>query len=214
MTSPMNRFRSFSGRPQRQRGTMLIIALIVLVAMTLVGIATMRSVDTASLVAGNIAFKQSSIGGADQGLQAAYTWLTNNAPGGSAKAPGNMFLTDHTGFGYFSAVPTIEPDWTQNSSWTSEFKLNNGNPDAAGNVVSYLIHRMCPVPNCAPNTTCLGVPNTCGSTPDELTFTGEGSDQSKAQTYTKPPAIHYRLTARALGPRNSVTVVQTMVRIL
>jgi len=207
MTSLTIRFRSSSGRPRRQRGTMLIIALIVLVAMTLVGIATMRSVDTASLVAGNIAFKQSTIGGADQGLQAGYNWLTGNALG-------NTLLTDHTGSGYLSSVPAIEPDWTLSSSWTNEFKLNSGNPDAAGNVVSYLIHRMCPVPNCAPNGTCLGLSNACGSTPDDLTFSGEGSDQSKPQTYTKPPAIHYRLTARALGPRNSVTVVQTMVRIL
>jgi len=74
---------------------------------------------------------------------------------------------------------------------------------------------MCPVPNyCGPNQTCLGQTNVCGQTPDPKTFSGEGSDQSKAQFYSKPPAIHYRLTARAVGPRNSTTVVQTMVRIL
>jgi type IV pilus assembly protein PilX len=204
---PIDHPRSFPGGRRRQRGTMLIIALIVLVAMTLVGIATMRSVDTATLVAGNIAFKQSTVGAADQGLQAAYAWLTANALG-------NTLLTDHTGSGYVSNVPAIEPDWSQSGSWSNGFNLNNGNPDAAGNVVSYIIHRMCPVPNCGPNQTCLGVTNTCGQTPDPKTFSGEGSDQSKAQYYSKAPAIHYRLTARAVGPRNSVTVVQTMVRIL
>jgi len=202
-----HRFSGFPRGPRRQRGMMLIIALIVLVAMTLVGIATMRSVDTASLVAGNIAFKQSTNGGADQGLQAAYTWLTLNATG-------NQLNNDNTTVGYLSSVPLIEPDWSQSSNWSNGKVLNNGNPDAAGNVVTYIIHRMCPVPNCAPNNTCGGNTNSCGSTPDALTFSGEGSDQSKPQTYTKPPAIHYRLTARALGPRNSVTVVQTMVRIL
>jgi hypothetical protein len=207
MNASHYRFSGLSRGPRRQRGTMLIIALIVLVAMTLVGIATMRSVDTASLVAGNIAFKQSTIGGADQGLQAAYAWLTANATG-------NQLNNDNTTVGYLSSVPLIEPDWSQSGSWASGFTLNNGNKDAAGNVVSFIIHRMCPVPNCAPNNTCGGNSNTCGSTPDQLTFTGEGSDQSKAQTYSKPPAIHYRLTAKAVGPRNSVTVVQTMVRIL
>jgi Tfp pilus assembly protein PilX len=185
---------------------MLIIALIVLVAMTLVGIATMRSVDTASLVAGNIAFKQSSIGGADQGLQSAYAWL-------SANAVGATLYGDNTGAGYLSSVPAVEPDWTQSSSWGNAFTLNSGNPDAAGNVISYLIHRMCPVPNCAPDTKCGGIDNSCGETPDTMTASGEGTDQSKAQTYQKSPSIHYRLTARAVGPRNSVTVVQTMVRI-
>jgi type IV pilus assembly protein PilX len=207
MNASHYRFSGLSRGPRRQRGTMLIIALIVLVAMTLVGIATMRSVDTASLVAGNIAFKQSTNGGADQGLQAAYAWLTANATG-------NQLNNDNTTVGYLSSVPLLEPDWSQSSSWANGFTLNNGNKDAAGNVVSFIIHRMCPIANCAANNTCGGNTNSCGSTPDQLMFTGEGSDQSKAQTYTKPPAIHYRLTARAVGPRNSVTVVQTMVRIL
>ena len=41
----------------RERGTIIFIALIVLVAMSLAGIALMRSVDTANLIAGNLAFK-------------------------------------------------------------------------------------------------------------------------------------------------------------
>ena len=57
--------------PRSQQGAMLIIALIVLVAMSLAGIAMMRSVDTGTLVAGNIAFKQSSLHATDHGLQAA-----------------------------------------------------------------------------------------------------------------------------------------------
>jgi type IV pilus assembly protein PilX len=208
MTSHRNRSCGFSGAPRRQRGTMLIIALIVLVAMTLVGIATMRSVDTASLVAGNIAFKQSTIGGADAGLKAGYDYLTANALG-------NVLLTDHPNDGYLSSISPNqkEPDWSLSSSWTTEKKLNSGNPDAAGNVVSFLIHRMCPVPNCAPNDKCLGQDNPCGSTPDARSVSGEGIDQSKPNYIVRPDQIHYRITARALGPRNSVTVVQTMVRI-
>ena len=38
--------------PNRQSGVVLFIALIVLVALSLAGLATMRSVDTAALVAG------------------------------------------------------------------------------------------------------------------------------------------------------------------
>src|SRR5262245_52947646 len=65
--------------PRAQRGTMLIIALIVLVALTLAGVAMMRSVDTASIVAGNIAFKQSTIVASDQGIQQAYGYLAGVA---------------------------------------------------------------------------------------------------------------------------------------
>jgi Tfp pilus assembly protein PilX len=46
--------------PRRQRGAILFIALIVLVAMSLAGIALMRSVDTNVLIAGNLAFRQSA----------------------------------------------------------------------------------------------------------------------------------------------------------
>src|ERR1700675_4463262 len=80
----MKSFRSFSQRaraPQlrtRQRGTILIIALIVLVAMTLAGIATMRSVDTATIMAGNIGLRQASVNAADQGIQPGVNWLTAN----------------------------------------------------------------------------------------------------------------------------------------
>ena len=202
----MNTFRSAPRLPARQRGVMLIIALIVLVAMTMAGIAMMRSVDTATIVAGNIAYKQSTISGADQGLQAAYFWLTSNALG-------PKLHSDDVPSGYVSNVPGTEPDWMNSGSWSEALALNSGNPDAYGNVVSYVIHRMCPVRNCAPGATCIGNVNSCGTTPDSTLVTGEGIDMTKANFFQKPPMIHYRVTARAVGPRNATTVVQMMVRI-
>jgi Tfp pilus assembly protein PilX len=50
----------------------LFIALIVLVAMTLAGIAIMRSVDTATLIAGNLAFKQGTVQSSDNGVEQAF----------------------------------------------------------------------------------------------------------------------------------------------
>jgi Tfp pilus assembly protein PilX len=184
----------------------LIIALIVLAAMTLAGIAMMRSVDTATLMAGNIASKKSTVSGADQGLQTGYWWLSSNATGA-------ILQTDNTGAGYLSSVPALEPDWSNNANWANAFALNNGNADTYGNKIYYIIHRMCPVPNCAPGATCNGLTNTCGTTPDARAVSGDGLDHTKARFETLPPQIHYRITARALDPRNSVTVVQTMVRI-
>jgi Tfp pilus assembly protein PilX len=40
-----------------QQGVVLLMALIMLVALTLAGIALVRSVDTTNLIAGNLAFK-------------------------------------------------------------------------------------------------------------------------------------------------------------
>jgi type IV pilus assembly protein PilX len=202
----MNSFRSVPRRPARQRGVMLIIALIVLVAMTMAGIAMMRSVDTATIVAGNIAFKQSTVSGADAGLQAAYFWLTSNALG-------SKLHLDDLASGYVSNVPGTEPDWMNSGSWSEAKIVDGANPDAYGNVISYVIHRMCPVRNCAPAATCIGNDNTCGTTQNDTLATGEGMEMSKANFFTQLPMIHYRVTARAVGPRNATTIVQMMVRI-
>lgn len=61
--------------PPAQRGIALITALVVLVIMILGGIALARAVDTGNLVAGNVAFRQSSLQVADLGVEAAVSRL-------------------------------------------------------------------------------------------------------------------------------------------
>src|SRR4051812_32753519 len=75
------RMRPQSRLPRRQDGVVLFIALIVLVAMTLAGIAMIRSVDTALGIAGNMAFKQATLQGTDRGIKTAADWLGNNSSG-------------------------------------------------------------------------------------------------------------------------------------
>lgn len=61
--------------PHSQRGVVLLIALIMLVAMTLAGIGMMRSVDTGSVIAGNLAFKQATLNASDAGTSAGFNAL-------------------------------------------------------------------------------------------------------------------------------------------
>jgi Tfp pilus assembly protein PilX len=191
----------------RQRGVTLFISLIVLVAMTLAAIAMMRSVDTATVVAGNIGFRQSAVNAADQGVQAAFGWLGANIAGAAIS-------NDNAAQGYFSSVPAGEtPDWYLNSAvWPSSPNPNVLAMDASGNTVSYLVHRLCPVPNCAPNATCGGVTNVCGQTLSTTAISGEGVDQSAPNFFTTPPQTHYRITVRSVAPRNSVAYIQTLMR--
>ena len=189
-----------------QRGVTLIIALIVLVAMTLAGVAMMRSVDTGTIVAGNIAFRQATVHSADQGLQAAYGFIT-------AGSGATVLYTDDNqasvaSKGYWSSVPNDEPDWWASNTWTNAAVLNAGTADASGNVVYYMIHRLCKDPN-ASNT---ATGQSCAATPDSAAITGEGVDASAPNYFTRPPATHYRITARSVGPRNSIAIVQTLVR--
>jgi len=186
--------------PRSQRGTMLMISLIVLVALTLAGIAMMRSVDTAGVVAGNIGFKQSAVSASDQGVQDAYNWI-------AARSGTATLNTDDSARGYLSSVPLNEsgPWWNEPTQWATAYRLNSGNADASGNIVSYLIHRMCPGANTAPS-------GTCGSTLDSTMVSGEGVDQSAPNFFTRPPAYHYRITVKTEGPRKSISIVQSMVR--
>ena len=64
-----------SGTPRSQRGVILLIALIMLVAMTLAAIGMIRSVDTGSVIAGNMAFKQATLNASDAGTNAAFSAL-------------------------------------------------------------------------------------------------------------------------------------------
>jgi Tfp pilus assembly protein PilX len=68
--------RRFNARiinpPHNQRGVVLLIALIMLVAMTLAGIGMMRSVDTGTVIAGNLAFKQATLNASDMGTSGGF----------------------------------------------------------------------------------------------------------------------------------------------
>jgi Tfp pilus assembly protein PilX len=192
--------------PRRERGVMLAIALIVLVAMTLAGLGMMRSVDTSSIIAGNIGFKQSTVSGVDGALQAGIAWLV------AQNAAGTDLSNDLPAKGYFSNVPATEPDWSGSAAWAGAFQIDNGNLDAAGNRLSYRVERMCRIANCNPGAPCGGDTNLCASTKSSVAGTGPGSSKADPSSWTTTSTVHYRITALAQGPRNSRTVVQTMVR--
>ncbi len=205
--------RTRAAAPRHQRGAILFIALIVLVAMTLAGIAMIRSVDTSLGIAGNMAFRQATLQGADRGVKAAFDWLAANSAGTTLQTTNNLV-------GYFSARTSSEPDWFDNANWTNSVSLANefgqvGGADAAGNVVRYLIHRMCNCADVAYNANCAGstTANVCG-----LYYPATGSGAGGSMSVGSPvfvgiPQIYYRITTRVDGPRNTVSVTQVTVLI-
>ncbi|MDP2792890.1 MAG: hypothetical protein Q8O25_02225 [Sulfurisoma sp.] len=73
-TLPRKTLPSAAG-PRRQEGIVLFIALIALVVLSLAGIGFMRSVDTASVLAGNLAFNRASVAISDSGMEEARVQL-------------------------------------------------------------------------------------------------------------------------------------------
>ena len=127
------------GERRRQQGVALVMALIVLVAMTLAGLAMMRSVDTSSLIAGNLAFKQSAAISADAGVEAAIAWVhgnpakLDNDAGGSGYSASSQAALDLTGNDTTEANDDLD--------WSDKGQVAQLAVDAAGNQVSYVIHR-------------------------------------------------------------------------
>ncbi|MCB4809849.1 hypothetical protein LG204_00795 [Methylovorus menthalis] len=200
--------------PNSQRGVVLFLALIFLVAMTLAGVALVRSVDTGNIIAGNVAFKKSALMSSDRGVQTAYQWLSANQPSLTSDSPGN---------GYFSSVPdnggspgsTLavwnDRNWIAESAWTQAVTLSS---DGAGNTTQYVIQRMCKLASvafdptggngqiCIKRTIADGNPQNAG-----------GSEGGGGGGYTGAYMVYYRVTTRVKGPRNAVSITQSTVTV-
>ena len=83
--------------PRDQRGVALFVALIVMVAMSLAGVALIRSIDTTTSVTGNIAFRQSALLQANWAIEDAiahvYTGDTKLDPGAMIDTTNNDTAT-------------------------------------------------------------------------------------------------------------------------
>ena len=190
---------------RRQTGVVLFMALIALVAMTLAGIALVRSVDTATLIAGNLSFKQAGSRTADIGVEQAIAWLeatdlANNAtnPATDAAHPFNKSGTD----GYYShmnADPTVAATWSAGSKSVVTY---------AGNEVDYIIQRMCRlVDKPADDAECLYSDDDSDKSSHKVCHYGD--DCGQVLLNGRSPI--YSITARVKGPKNTLSYVQAKV---
>lgn len=203
-----------SARFKQQRGLVLFFALIALVVMSLAAVALIRSVDTNTLIAGNLAFKNSASNSGDAGIEAAVAWLkTQQATDTSDPliVGTHPFNSNHSGYyASFADKPTDAGyvDLKANSTWS-----NSPTPivDNSGNKSSYIIQRMCRsyTANVVPAT------DSC------LTGSASGNYGSNAVTrsdeYCKgcgssgaPPAM-MRVTVKVTGIKDTVSYLQAFV---
>lgn len=204
--------------PSSQQGVVLLISLIVLVIMALASVALMRSVSTANVIAGNLAFQQAATTSGDQGVETAVAWLENNngqstsSTANTCASGSSVLACDQGAQGYIATRtdPTNGQAWSD--LWTT--LVAGGHPavalptDSAGNTVSYLIQRMCSGTGDANTDTnrCSTPPATveCGSS---KTLDGNGGGGNLACT----GQVYYRITVQVSGPRSTRSYVQAMV---
>ncbi len=194
-----------------QQGVVMLVALIVLVVMTLAGIALMRSTDTSNLIAGNMAFKQAATHSADQGVEAAIAWLEANNSGAlldpnipsvgyTASSQNNLGY--QTGEAFWNGLTASGVCYLPMAGGVCA--ASPGVADASGNLMAFMIQRLCRQVGSRNGNSCAvanGAIVTTGS--------GEGS-QDDALTGTAT-SLYYRITVRVVGPRNTVSYIQSIV---
>jgi type IV pilus assembly protein PilX len=207
-------------RPSSERGVVLILALIVLVALTLAAVALTRSVGTSNVIAGNLAFQQAATHSADRGVETAVAWIEKNsiATGTGACAATTPLGCTSTADGYQAVRvdPTSSQDWgaffLQNVK-DSKVKKLEVDP-TTGNTVTYLVQRMCEkegeantdLNSCATSPTAAA-----GSCPGGTTCTGGGGRGGTGSNVNASKQTYYRITVMVSGPRNTQSLVQAMV---
>ena len=169
---------------ERQRGAALFIALIALVFMLLGGLALVRSVDTANLIAGNFAFRQATLQASDAGVEAAFARLGALAGAFEADAAGYSALWD-------GKDEPGDADWARAMTGTTP----------GGVSYAFIIQRLCTsVPGSDPRDECIS------GDPDPKVKSG-GVDDSP---FPVPTSVYYRATIRVQGPRNTARTVQAL----
>lgn len=179
----------------RQRGVSLIIALIALIALSLAGVALIRSTDTSNIISGNLAFRQASLHATDVGVENALTLLGTiatsspdaNYPAGCTVGACNYYPTLQSAI-TAAGVPTVI-NWTAVPSTTVDSSY----------AVQYVIDRLCDGP-----TPVTDIAQKCMN----LAGTSLGSKKAGAISFTSASQVYYRATVRVTGPRNSVSIVQ------
>lgn len=202
-----------------QNGLSLLVALIALAAMSMAGVALIRSIDTNALIAGNLAFRQNSTTSAETGVEAARQWLMNSS---------STYLYDsHTDNGYYAIrADTMDitgsrtKETSDNIKWIdasgnteagSHTPFCEAGNDATGNRVCYVIHRMCTTTGDLESANC----SVSSSNTSEGISEGAAEREGSYQTPLKGTGTtmgRYRITVRVSGPRNNNSYVQVFIQ--
>jgi type IV pilus assembly protein PilX len=187
----------------------------------LAAVALIRSVDTNTLIAGNLAFQQSATSSADAGLEAAITQLAgmrddaaNAGKNVIQNATHTLNITNlGTRPGYFSSVGATLITAAQlmaDSTWSTAGNAVSLPQDASGNTVQYIIQRMCRFGNVAiKDADCLFSAATVDDGGKQIKLSEDVCEGNNCPSSGQTPEV--RVTVRVTGPRNSVSFVQAFI---
>ena len=187
--------RQACATPRRaERGVVMFVALVVLIVMTLAGLAMLRQMSSGVSIAGNIAFKQGATAVADVGIEQARAFITG-APPPTIDIPASGYYATWAG--------SVDPgDATWDPMW-------NAVPDivTASGSVRFIIQRLCSSTGPAVG----GAQQCSDAIPKSLGGETKGGGCYGCKTAKLDPAPFFRVTARVTGPRNTVSYTQVLM---
>jgi Tfp pilus assembly protein PilX len=192
------------------------MTLMVMVLMSIAGLALLRAVDNNTLVADNIGYKQAAIIASDSAIKSATDWLTTTALVAD-DAPNGAYATDAMDLdwtGQNTSTSADDVNWDGTSSAPTAAKQvtfsNGSTTDVSGNQAYYVIHRLCDTagPAGALGTSCATSHTQAAATGSTKAGTAYG--QKPLTTTTQ---VYYRVTVKVIGPKNTISYSQVFVLI-
>jgi hypothetical protein len=188
---------------RRQRGSALPVMLIVLAVMLVTSVYMLKSSNSTTMSAANLAYDSQQSRAADYGLHIGFEWLNSTA------AANKTALNDpDPANGYHANInPGLTP--SAKAFWEGSRTV----ADPSGKQIEFVVHRLCRLqgpydvsPNTcmqtAANTAALGNPVALGM-----------SLAADAPAFTSSPMLHFVVTARIAGARGGNVVNQLVVLI-
>jgi Tfp pilus assembly protein PilX len=183
----------------RQRGVVLIFALLVLLILAIGAVAVLRSVGNSQLSAGNLAFHRDLVNQGEQAVANVMTAFKTNAP------PLNGITTaDLPAANYSSvALPTnpqgVPTALLSNAAFAAVTAPANIIPGATPDItIRYIIERLCTLTGGATITNCV-----------QSTGLPTGGTHNRNTAVAPPSATVYRVSVRVDGPRFTQAFLQT-----
>jgi Tfp pilus assembly protein PilX len=184
----------------------LFVALIVLIVMTLAGLALMRQLGVGTSIAGNIAFKEGATAVADRGAEEALQWLSLPTTNPSNTSPPDGYESSWAA-GFDPNAPAF--------AWGPGFSKAIVPPLPAaldfaqtGSQTDMVIQRLCALAN----TSSLDPAQQCSDSLVQNPLASHGGGGYGSVLPATTPAPFYRVTTRVRGPRNTVSVTQAMLQ--
>jgi len=199
----MNRVlnRSMTAR-RAQRGIALPVVLIILLVMLVSSIYLLKSSNSTTLTAANLAYDSAQGRAVDAGLHQGFQWLSDTAKSNRA-----LLNSDSSANGYVSFL--IAGQSTRSDAFWEGGRVVTVNNQR----IEYVIHRMC-----SRNLPYDHKDNACVQTSDNPSAMGSSVKAGESLAMDAPrfaaiPKVHYVVTARVAGARGGNVVNQLVVQI-